>query len=462
MKKIKMKFKKGITKLLALTMIASMSQNLAGIEQVAASNGAKSYSFVEKADLIGLQEGKIIFGKNEDGKAQEWYLVGTDNKVSGENVVIVAAKPIKASQVFENEGKRNKKDSALWKDCSYENSSSITEVHPNHYGASDLRAELKKIENDEKYFSSAQAALLNTTKVTTEDTRNRVSYVTEDKLYVLANVNGKLMAGSNDSIEVKTTEKAFFWLRTVQGLMDSKGDSLTANNKNKQTSASVEFNRAVLPASNLNISRVLFASTASSARTGKLDNDIPMILRFDGSEKTFADATYDKATGNIKVNLNTSVKNPVSLIVVGEDWAFSTPIEENAIVTVETIQKALDTKSDISLDECKVWVEEANNTEGIVYAKMAVEGEVPDAQTPDGDGDKPGEDDNKPNEDGNKPSGDDSKPSEDDNKPNGNDNKSESSTTGTGDTTPTIILIAIATVSMIIIIATFYLRGKQR
>ena len=63
MKKIKMKFKKGITKLLALAMIASMSQNLAGMEQVAASNVAKSYSFVEKTDLIGLKEGKIIFGK---------------------------------------------------------------------------------------------------------------------------------------------------------------------------------------------------------------------------------------------------------------------------------------------------------------------------------------------------------------------------------------------------------------
>ena len=452
MKKLRMN--KVITTLLAVAMIAGVSQNLTGINTVMASGTTESYNFVEKADLLNLKTGKIIFGKNEKGNAQEWYLLGTDSNVSGDNVAIVAAAPIKESQVFEGDGKRNKKDSALWEDCIYASDSSITEVHPNHYGASDLRVELKEMVNDTDYFSAAESTLLNATKVSNEDTRNRVSYITEDKLYAMADVDGKLMAGSDDDIEAKVSVKEFFWLRTANGLMDNKGDVLTANQNTTGANVSVEFSRAVLPASNLNISNVLFASTASSAQCGKLDEDGAMILRMDGSQKTFGSATYDKSTGNVKVDIDASAKNPVSLIVVGDDWAYSKQIEKSTVVTTEMIQEALSMKSDISLDKCKIWVEETDGIECLTYARLATEGRVPD-ETSSNNGDTDDElgetDDNKSE------SSDEDKTSSSDDK---NSGKTESTTTG--DYTPITVFIALVVLSMAGIVIVFYMRSKQK
>ena len=90
------------------------------------------------------------------------------------------------------------------------------------------------------------------------------------------------MAGSDDSVEVKVSETDFFWLRTPNGLMDSKGNILTANAKNTKTSVSVEFSRAIVPASNLDVSSVLFASSASSEKSGQIDENAAMVLRMDG------------------------------------------------------------------------------------------------------------------------------------------------------------------------------------
>lgn len=441
MKKIKVRFKKGITRLLAVVMIAGMSQSMTSISQVMASGVADSSSFVEKEDLMNRKTGRIIFGKNEKGSAQEWYLVGKDDKISGKNVVIVAANPMKKGQVFKNEGKRNEKDSELWKDCIYADESNITEVHPNHYGASDLRTTLKGMLDGNIYFSEAEKALLNATKVTTYDTRNRVDYTTTDKLYPLANVGGKLMAGSDDSVEVKVSETDFFWLRTPNGLMDSKGNILTANAKNTKTSVSVEFSRAIVPASNLDVSSVLFASSASSEKSGQIDENAAMVLRMDGSNKSIGNVQYDKKTGNVAVKLDESAKNPVSVVVLGKgvingkncDWYYTKGIQESTTVTSEMIQDELKITSDIFLEDCKIWVESTDSAENLTYAKMATSGEVPDIIPPSG-----GEDDVK-------------KPAE-----------ADGSTTGTGDHAPIIGLICFAGLSMIVIVVVCYARNKKR
>ena len=134
-------------------------------------------------------KGKLVFGKNSSKKPQEWYILGADSEVSGgtNNTIIFAASPIAEDQVFENDGQKNKTDTNLWSDCVY-NGSSISEVYPNHYGASDLRVALKGMADgsNETYFTTAEQRLMNATTVTTYDTRNSVNYTTTDKLYALA------------------------------------------------------------------------------------------------------------------------------------------------------------------------------------------------------------------------------------------------------------------------------------
>lgn len=45
--------------------------------------------------------GKLVFGKNSSGGAQEWYILGRDSEVFGYNTVIFAASPMVTGQKFD-------------------------------------------------------------------------------------------------------------------------------------------------------------------------------------------------------------------------------------------------------------------------------------------------------------------------------------------------------------------------
>ncbi len=51
-------------------------------------------SFTPDSNGTAVNIGKLIFGKNSDGDAQEWYILGKDSGVSGDNTVIFASSPI--------------------------------------------------------------------------------------------------------------------------------------------------------------------------------------------------------------------------------------------------------------------------------------------------------------------------------------------------------------------------------
>lgn len=62
--------------------------------------------------------GKLVFGKNSSGTSQEWYILGNDRAVSGDNTIIFAASPIVTEQVFDGDfysssWKNNKTDKTL-------------------------------------------------------------------------------------------------------------------------------------------------------------------------------------------------------------------------------------------------------------------------------------------------------------------------------------------------------------
>ena len=98
-------------------------------------------AFKPEADGTATNYGKLVFGKKLDGTTQEWYILGADSGVSGDNTIIFAASPIATVQKFDSSS-TNKTDSNLWSECNY-GGASVTEVFANHYGASELRAVLK-------------------------------------------------------------------------------------------------------------------------------------------------------------------------------------------------------------------------------------------------------------------------------------------------------------------------------
>ena len=266
-------------------------------------------TFAPDSDGNAVNYGKIVFGKNSSGASQEWYILGMDGGVSGDNTIIFAASPIATGQRFEDVWQNNKTESSLWSDCDY-SCEGITEVHPNHYGASDLRVALKSMATDIFYFTTAEQGLMNDTTVTTNDTYNSVNYTTTDKLYVLQgdyDNNKKLWAGTSDSTVLAMrsywSDGSYFWLRSPR---DSSDEVLLPYPGDRVGFDYVDAGYAVQPASNLNLSSVLFASAATAATSDtvesyKIASGTTMTLRFDGTGKNIGTVTYNATTGDIKV-----------------------------------------------------------------------------------------------------------------------------------------------------------------
>ena len=165
MMKLKHNFKKGMAFVLTFAMIAGLVPAMSGganTVQAATGPGTEPSvtAFATKDQLMkafnpdsngnATTIGRLVFGKNSSGNAQEWYILGADSGVSGgkDNTIIFAASPIATKKAFENDWQRYK---------TYDSSfgvytSNPTDVSPNHYGASDLRAVLKGMTGGFKYI----------------------------------------------------------------------------------------------------------------------------------------------------------------------------------------------------------------------------------------------------------------------------------------------------------------------
>lgn len=231
-------------------------------------------------------------------------------------------------------------------------------MYANHYGASALRNTLQDIARNTGYFSMKEQSLMQETEVKTMDTYNNNVYATSDKLYALGGDSSqsvKIWAGSNDDkcLDLKTyfNSGKIIWLRTP--LKNEAGSSTQHAYAYTAASGSgygqrvygtlITVGNDIRPASNLDLSKVLFASGADM--TGKtMTND--MILRLDGSEKNIGSVTYNASTGKIKaVKGNTA--NKVLLVVQykydGKERAwFEDEFNDSKLeVTISDIKKPL-------------------------------------------------------------------------------------------------------------------------
>ena len=110
MMKLKHNFKKGMALVLSLVMAAGLVPAMSGgadIVQAATGTGTEPSvtAFAAKDQLMtaftpdsngnATNIGKLVFGKKSDGAtSQEWYILGKDSGVSGDNTIIFAASPI--------------------------------------------------------------------------------------------------------------------------------------------------------------------------------------------------------------------------------------------------------------------------------------------------------------------------------------------------------------------------------
>lgn len=86
-------------------------------------------------------KGKLAFGRNSSGGVQEWYILGKDEGIDGDNTIIFAASSLMKNHWFNNASDNDNPDlSGLG--VTYPDDTNISYIYlvrANHYGVSDLR-----------------------------------------------------------------------------------------------------------------------------------------------------------------------------------------------------------------------------------------------------------------------------------------------------------------------------------
>ena len=324
-------------------------------------------AFTPDASGTNTNVGKLLFGKNASGTAQDWYILGKDNGVQGDNTIIFAASPM-ATVNFNG---LNKKDYMI--EYGTYADGDPAEVCANHYGASNLRETLQRMASDKDYFSDAEQTLMQATTVTTTDKKAKKDYTTTDKLYALEGVDDAIIlkAGSNNSVQLQRSvywSEDEFWLRSPYESSYGSTHDYTANytstKEQKVSGNQVDETKAIRPAANLDLSNVLFAS-AVSVKSGRIEE--AMTLRLDGKNKGIGTATYNALTKEIKVNRGDTA-DTVNLIVQyksgGQETLYGCPIERSQDVKLPY--------EDVDLSKCKIWLE-TTDLDGLIYAVEATE-----------------------------------------------------------------------------------------
>ena len=398
MKKLKHNFKKGMAFVLSLAMVAGLVLAMSGganTVQAATGSGTEPSvtAYATKDQLMtafnpdsngdATTIGKLVFGKNSSSVAQEWHILGKDEGVSGDNTIIFAASPIATKQAFEDDDSNKKTFASSF--GVYETNPS--DVYPNHYGASDLRVALKNMATNTSYFTTAEQGLMNSTTVRTNDILNSTTYTTTDKLYALtADGTGSpyttIKAGSDNNTVLAESSYwrsgEYFWLRSPSEYSSDNIAMLAYPGKHVYGSI-VRTKFAVQPASNLNLSSVLFASAATAASSDAAEartiaDGTAMTLRLDGTGKDIGTATYNTTTGDIKAVKGTTSQT-VALVVQGNDgtnnWYYSKKITGTDVVNVSDIVAESNTPASIDLSACKIWLEITEDN--VTYAVNATE-----------------------------------------------------------------------------------------
>lgn len=305
---------------------------------------------------------KVYFGSN----GQQWWIAGSQNG----NLTLFAASPLAYDKSFEPDAITDKTYNDDW-GCYYSDSEP-QEVTSNHYGASTVRM-TTLWDLEQTCFSNAEQALMEPTTIYTNDAANNGVYSTQDKLYlaygddnsdyVTVGTNGN--SSLNDGLRV---DKAYwgndaFWLRTPDA--DNIQNALLANPGFYVSSSSVNTNAAVVPAFELDLSSVAFASVAPSA-TRTSEDVYSLLNRNDPNLSDAFTLRYETdGLGTLEFTKQTisyrNVPHGTSLVVQnnGEAWALS--ISGNGTVSAGKMKVT-------DLSDCEVWMEKSDTVARKTYA----------------------------------------------------------------------------------------------
>ncbi|MGN1054016.1 MAG: hypothetical protein ACI4P1_01935 [Erysipelotrichaceae bacterium] len=359
-------------------------------------------TFAPNADGTADIKARIQFGKDDIGRDYQWFILKADQGVEGDNTIIFSMDFLADKRLFNSSSEAKiiydytKDDITVYSEIDSDNDGKVT-VSGNHYGASDLRKDLIAMASNENMFSPAEQELMNATPIKTYDINNDVMYTTSDKLYAMSsghpnNSSSKVKLGSLDQLTISTRTyvgsypSLHGWLRTPFMGDDPDYGGKVNYLECLKTTKTVPYNSTiapgifVIPASNLNLTDVLFASAAKSGSSNTLGSSDAMTLRLDGKDKNLGEVYYDLSANEIQTTKG-STESKVYLIVQGKDpnktgnnnWYYSKEITGTETIKASNIKQALGLSSDPSLANSKIWLETTDEDQSMVYAVEAKE-----------------------------------------------------------------------------------------
>lgn len=325
-------------------------------------------SFKTGSNGVGQNIGKLIFGKNSKGEAQEWYILKKDYFAT-QNTLIFAASPITTGVQFHSTS------------ADYPNG-----IHANYYFNSDLDKLLANMAGDTQFFSTKEQELLGETEINTKDGKAK------RKLYALSGSyttnNNIILAGEYNDIKISIanycsgSDAGKFWLRSATDMQDAdekeKAQCVLVVDPSQKKVARAELVTEkfdVWPAVDLNLSNVLFASSYDGSNSNNRDG---MILRLDGKSKDIGTVTYNPRTNKVTVERG-NVSGNVRLVVqygknANEREIFTSVIGTSAgekTLTGSEIFGNVNISED-DWSKCKIWLE-ITDADGMIYAVEATE-----------------------------------------------------------------------------------------
>lgn len=318
---------------------------------------------------VGQNIGKLIFGKNSKGEAQEWYIIGRDSGIS-DNILIFAASPIATEVQFYS----SLEDHNSWS-------------HANDYIYSDLDSLLYSMAGGTQFFSTKERELLKETDVQMENGSHF-----SRKLYALRGSyqSDIILAGryNDKKISIVTYCSASdteFWLRSATDIQGSDEEMaqrvLVVDPSQKKVAGDklVTEKLGVRPVANLDLSDVLFASSYDGSNSNNRDG---MILRLDGKSKDIGTVTYNSRTNTVTAVRGETTSRYVDLVVQYGKAGSARGIFSKTMVNAGEQQTWTGSEifgdvnaSDIDWSKCKIWLE--TKEDGMFYAVEATEDTTP-------------------------------------------------------------------------------------
>lgn len=402
--------------------------------------GVKYFAEKDEFDQLEMGKtnaARIKFGQQGGAAGSaEWYMVGSDTNIKDDegnvrpNKVLFSAQSLGNTTPYQNQtgeevtllkshgtypdradtGAGDAWDSATSVEAKYE------KVFANHYGASTLRNQLDTLAKG-PLFAEVKNLILPTDLQLT-DARNNDTYTVEDQLfYVPARQSGqaKMYFGSQLDVELEDAKTGGLKIGTTWTMLKNPENQTTIKNLSyiyehkaddsiEARTEEVTNSFGIYPVFALDLSQIEFGSVvdrvtgATAADTvGKIDTtqEHAMLLRLDGDLRNSGNRAVDVAYNNSQI----SYKNAPSgsrIIVQGKGLPDTNALDgvewywvSGALDSKGTFSSAsvagivagklgvADYKGDLTLSNCKIWLEDTSSSlGGMPYAYEAHAGVV--------------------------------------------------------------------------------------